>query len=294
VSISAATVKELRDKTGCGFMDCKTALAENNGDIEAAVDFLRKKGIAAAAKKAHRATSEGLVEAYLASDGKLGALIEVNCETDFVARTDDFKNLVQNLVRQAAESGDPAAAVEAFLAQPYSADPSKTVEEAVNATVGKIGENMRLHRFERFACEGGGVVNAYIHPGNKIGVLLEVGCESDAVAASDDFKALVKDLAMQVAASAPICLVPEDVPAEVLAKEKEILLEQARESGKPENILDKIVEGRIKKYFDENCLLEQQFIKDTDRRVKEVVDAAAASMGEKIEVRRFQRFQLGS
>jgi elongation factor Ts len=196
VTISAQTVKELREKTGCGFMDCKTALAESKGDMETAVDYLRKKGIASASKKAHRETGEGLVEAYIHPGGKLGVLLEVNCETDFVARTDDFK-------------------------------------------------------------------------------------------------ALVRDLSMQVAATSPPYVSVEDVPEEVVAKEKEILKGQARESGKPENVLDKIVEGRLRKFYEETCLLEQKFVKDTDITVQDVVKDAIAKLGENIRVRRFQRFQLG-
>jgi elongation factor Ts len=291
VTISAQAVKELREKTGCGFMDCKAALAENDGDLEAAVDSLRKKGIASAAKRAHRETGEGLIVAHLSQDGKVGSLVEVNCETDFVARTDDFKGLVADLARQAAESDD-AAGVEEMLAQPFVSDKSRTVQDALSAVVGKIGENMRLRRFVRFAGEGDGVIGAYIHPGSKIGVLIDVGCDA-AAAENDDFRGLVKDLAMQVAAASPAFLSEEDVPGEVIAKEKEILLEQARESGKPENVLEKIVEGRIRKYFEETCLLNQKFIKDPERRVQDLINDTASGMGGKISVRRFQRYQLG-
>jgi len=293
VSISAQAVKELREKTGCGFMDCKAALAESSGDLEAAVDFLRKKGIASAAKKAHRETGEGLIVAHLNGDGKTGALVEVNCETDFVARTDDFVKLVSDLARQAAESGDFAGDAEGMLAQPFINDPSQTVQEALNAAVGKIGENMRLRRVVRFAGEGSGMIEAYIHPGSKIGVLIDVGCASDSVAASDDFRTLVRDIAMQVAAASPAHLTPEDVPEETIAREKEVLKGQALESGKPENVLDKIVEGRIRKFFEEICLMEQKFVKDPDRRVSDVVKDASAALGGEIKVRRFQRFQLG-
>jgi elongation factor Ts len=292
VSIDAKTVKELREKTGCGFMDCKAALSETGADVEEAVDFLRKKGMAAAAKKAHRATSEGLVASHVSADGKSGSLVEVNCETDFVARTEDFQNLVGQLARQAAESD--AADTEALLGQPFIGDPSITVQDAINAAVGKIGENMRFNRFARFVVEGDGVVSAYIHPGSKIGVLVEVGTENGSVTDADGFVPLVKDIAMQVAAAAPAYLAPADVPEEVVAKEKEILLEQARESGKPENVLEKIVEGRIRKYYEEACLLEQKFIKDQDKKVAAVVKEAAGSLGGAVEVRRFERFQLGS
>lgn len=290
MTISAQTVKELREKTGCGFMDCKAALAENNGDLEASIDFLRKKGIASAAKKAHRETGEGLIVAHLEEDRGNGSLVEVNCETDFVARTDDFQALVADLARQAA--GTTAANAEELLTQPFINDAGQTVQDAVNAAVGKIGENMRLRRFVRFTGEGEGVIEAYIHPGAKIGVLIDVGCDA-AVKEKDEFRTMVRDLAMQVAAAAPSFLTEEEVPAEVIAKEKEILLEQARESGKPENVLEKIVEGRIKKYFEEACLLNQKFIKDTDRVVRDVVKDTAAALGGEIVVRRFQRYQLG-
>jgi elongation factor Ts len=283
-------VKELREKTGCGFMDCKAALAENNGDLEASIDFLRKKGIASAAKKAHRETGEGLIVAHLEEDGRTGSLVEVNCETDFVARTDDFQSLVADLARQAA--GTTAANAEELLPQPFINDAGQTVQDALNAAVGKIGENMRLRRFVRFAGEGEGVIEAYIHPGAKIGVLIDVGCDA-ALKGKSEFRTMVRDLAMQVAASSPSFLAEEEVPPEVVAKEKEILLEQARESGKPENVLEKIVEGRIKKYFEEACLMNQKFIKDTDRVVRDVVKDTAAALGGEIVVRRFQRYQLG-
>lgn len=292
MTIDAKTVKELREKTGCGFMDCKAALKESDGDLEAAVDHLRKKGMASASKRAHRETSEGLIEAFLSDDGKVGALIEVNCETDFVARTDDFKGLVHDLARQAAESAGEAADATAMLAQPFINDGSLTVQDALNTAVGKVGENMRLRRFARFALEGEGVVSAYIHPGNKIGVLIEVGCGS-AAAAAEDCKTLVRDIAMQVAASAPVFLESGDVPEDVIVKEKNILMEQAKESGKPEKVLEKIVEGRIKKYLEEICLLEQKFVKDPDRRVTDVIGDCAGKLGEEIKVHRFQRFQLG-
>lgn len=290
MTISAQTVKELREKTGCGFMDCKAALAENNGDLEASIDFLRKKGIASAAKKAHRETGEGLIVAHLEEDGRTGSLVEVNCETDFVARTDDFQSLVADLARQAA--GTTAANAEELLPQPFINDAGQTVQDALNAAVGKIGENMRLRRFVRFAGEGEGVIEAYIHPGAKIGVLIDVGCDA-ALKGKSEFRTMVRDLAMQVAASSPSFLAEEEVPPEVVAKEKEILLEQARESGKPENVLEKIVEGRIKKYFEEACLMNQKFIKDTDRVVRDVVKDTAAALGGEIVVRRFQRYQLG-
>ena len=274
-------------------MDCKAALAENNGDLEASVDFLRKKGIASAAKKAHRETGEGLIVAHLEEDGGSGSLVEVNCETDFVARTDDFQSLVADLARQAASAADTVATAEELLAQPFINDAGQTVQDALNAAVGKIGENMRLRRFVKFVGEGEGVVQAYIHPGSKIGVLIDVGCDA-ALKKNDEFRTMVRDLAMQVAAAAPSFLREEDVPPEVIAKEKEILLGQARESGKPENVLEKIVEGRIKKFFEEACLLNQKFIKDTDRTVQDVVRDTAAALGGEVAVRRFQRYQLGS
>jgi len=292
VTITAQTVKELREKTGCGFMDCKAALAENNGDLEASVDFLRKKGIASAAKKAHRETGEGLIVAHLAEDRRSGSLVEVNCETDFVARTDDFQSLVADLARQAAGTADTVTTAEELLAQPFINDVGQTVQDALNAAVGKIGENMRLRRFVRFAGEGEGVIEAYIHPGSKIGVLIDVSCDA-ALKEKDEFRTMVRDLAMQVAAAAPSFLREEDVPADVIAREKEVLLGQARESGKPENVLEKIVEGRIKKYFEDACLLNQKFVKDTDRTVQDIVQDAAAALGGEVAVRRFQRYQLG-
>jgi elongation factor Ts len=191
-----------------------------------------------------------------------------------------------------AESEEEGTTAEAMLARPFIGDAGQTVQDALNAAVGKIGENMRLRRIVRFATEGDGLVDAYIHPGSKIGVLIDVGCDAS-VREKDEFKTLVRDLAMQVAAASPSYLGEKDVPAEVIAKEKEILLEQARESGKPENVLEKIVEGRIRKYFEEACLLNQKFIKDTDRSVRDVVSGAASGLGGAVTVRRFMRYQLG-
>ena len=270
--ITAALVKELRERTGAGMMDCKKALTATEGDMDKAIDFLREKGLAAAAKKAGRIAAEGVVGSFVSADGKIGAIVEVNCETDFVAKTDGFKALVEKIAAHIVAT--KPADVEALLASELD---GQTVEALVTASVAKIGEKISVRRFALYEAPEG-VVAAYIHGGGKIGVIVELkGGNAE----------LGKDVAMHVAAANPSYLERSQVPAAELEHEKEVLSEQAKNEGKPEKIIEKMVMGRINKYYKEVCLVDQEFVKDPDQTVGKLVKAAGA------EVLAFSRFQLG-
>lgn len=284
--ITAGMVKELRERTGAGMMDCKKALGETNGDLEKAIEVLREKGLAAAAKKAGRIAAEGIVTTYISEDMKLGAVVEVNCETDFVAANEEFKTLVDNVAKMAAESN--VETVEELVQLKYIADENVTVQEAVTALIAKIGENMSVRRFERFKVENG-IEQSYIHGGGKIGVLVELACEKqDPVLAT-----IGKDIAMQVAAANPLFLNKDAVDNESLEKEKEIYRVQALNEGKPENIVDKMVLGRVNKYYKEVCLIEQVWVKNGDYTITKYLQEESKKLGAEITVTRFARFERG-
>ena len=285
--ITASDVKALRDKTGAGMMDCKKALTDADGDMEKAIVILREKGLASAAKKAGRIAAEGIVDSFLTAGG--GALVEVNCETDFVAKTDVFKGLVTDIAEHIWEKNP--ADVDALLAQPVDGD--KTVATLVNEKIGEIGEKIDVRRFTRFALDGAGFVESYIHMGGKIGVLIEVACENAGIAENPVFKTYVRDVAMQIAAANPLYLDSTQVPASVLEQEKEILRAQAVSEGKPEKIIEKMVEGRISKYFKDFCLVDQAFVKDPNISVKKLTAEKSAELGGKIEIKRFVRYEMG-
>ena len=271
---TAKDVMALRERTGAGMMDCKKALTACDGDAEKAVDFLREKGLAAAAKKAGRIAAEGLVGDYVSADRKVGVIVEVNCETDFGAKTDDFKAFVAAIAKQVAEKNP--ATVEELLEQPYVDDPSETINTLLNAAVAKIGEKISIRRFARAE----GIVDTYVHLGGKIGVLIDVEGEADATA--------LHDVSMQIAAAKPSCISREDVDQADLEKEKEILRAQAlnEPKPKPEAIIEKMVNGRIEKYYKEVCLIEQPFVKEPDISVKQMI-------GGKFKVLSFTRFEMG-
>ena len=280
---TAKDVKDLREKTGCGMMDCKKALTEAEGNMEKAIELLREKGLAAAAKKSGRIAAEGLVDAYISDDGKVGAVIEVNSETDFVAKNADFKAFVKDLAKIVAENNP--ADVAALMALNYTGS-DLTVEEMLREKILVIGENMNIRRFARYE----GTVVSYIHGEGRIGVLVDF--ETD-VAGKDGFDTFAKDIAMQIAAAAPQYLDEAAVPAEVLDKEKEILTVQAMNEGKPEAIAQKMVAGRIKKFFKEVCLVDQPYVKDPDKDVKGYVEETAKAMGGSIKIAKFARFEKG-
>jgi elongation factor Ts len=286
LEITAELVKTLRNKTDAGMMDCKKALKETGGDLEAAVAYLRQKGLAVASKRADRATSEGAVWAYIAPDQKSGILLEVNCETDFVAKTPTFvelgTRLTEHLAAVALES------VEELLTQPCPHQAGLTVTDYLNEVIAKTGEAIRIRHFTRFQ---GDLVTAYIHHGGKIGVMLELSGGGTVPSA----QAAAKDLAMQVAATIPTAVGREEISPELIAQEKAIYAAAAKESGKPEQIIEKMVTGRLEKFFKEVCLVEQTFVKNPDITVTQFLKEVGASLGGKeLRVKRFTRYQVGA
>ncbi len=292
MEITASMVKDLRATTGAGMMDCKKALAESDGDMQAAVDILRTKGLADLAKKAGRATHEGIIGSYISEDLRSGAIVEVNCETDFVARNDGFKSFVTSIAKHVVEAA-PADA-DALLGQPYVEREEITVEQYLGENVAKIGENMVIPRLTRFELTSDhGAIAAYIHGVGNIGVLVEVATGTADAAASAEVGTFVRDVAMQIAAAAPISLTSEDVPADVVKHEMSIYMAQAAETGKPEPIQAKIAEGRMQKFYKEVCLLEQVFVKDPDITVAQLTKKVATAVGTDVSISRFERFVLG-
>lgn len=289
--ISAKVVQELRQKTGAGMMDCKKALKENDGDMEKSIDWLRQKGIASAGKKSDRIAAEGLVDTYIQPGGKVGVLLEVNCQTDFVARNEAFKSLVKNLAQQAATAEN----VESLLAQPYIEDKSVTVEEFIKQAIATLGENMQVRRFVKFNLEGTqGIVDSYIHTGGRVGVLVELNSKTDAPSGREEFQSLARNIAMQVAACPNVEYVNvSEVPPEVAQKEKDIEMGRDDLGNKPENIKEKIVQGRIDKRLKEMALMDQPYIRDQSISVEDLVKQVKGQVGEDIEVRRFVRYVLG-
>lgn len=284
--ITANDVKALREKTGAGMMDCKNALTAANGDTEEAIKVLREKGLASAAKKVDRIAAEGVVGSFIEADG--GTLVEINCETDFVAMTPVFTDFVRGIA-QHIKKNNPAS-VEALLEQTIG---GTTVSELVKGKIGEIGEKIDIRRFTTFEVSGAGLVDSYIHMGGKIGVLIEVGCGSAAVAGNSELRSFAHDVAMQIAAANPLYLNPADVPESVLASEKEILRVQAQNEGKPANIIDRMVEGRIQKYYKDFCLIEQIFVKDQEKTIKQLVGEMTKKFGETITIKRFVRYEMG-
>lgn len=286
-NISASMVKELRDKTGAGMMDCKNALTETDGDVEAAVDWLRKKGLSQAAKKSGRVASEGLVGVI--SEGTKGAVVEVNSETDFVARNEKFQEMVSEIAGLTLQVDGDAAAL---AAADYPGS-GKSVTDYITEMVGTIGENMSLRRCQGLSVSEG-AVSSYVHnqtaPGlGRIGVLVALESSGD----KDKLAALGKQIAMHVAATSPLATTPDDLDPEVVARERKILADQARESGKPEEIIDKMVEGRMRKFYEESVLISQTFVIDGENTVEKAVKNAEGDVGGAIKIAGFARFALG-
>jgi elongation factor Ts len=306
MEISAKLVKQLRDKTGAGMMECKKALQESGGDMEQAEVILRKRGLAGATKKEGRSTKQGLIASYISADAKAGVLVEVNCESDFVARTEDFQSLAADIAAHIAETKPKVVRVdevteaeranfkahEALYEQKFAKDQNTTVAELVKTKIAKLGENINVSRFVVYEVNGDGVVGSYVHTGSQIGVLLEVHAPQP-VTAKGEFKTLVHDVAMQVAAAHPQCVGRQDVAPELLSKERDIQRERARGEGKPEKMLDKIVEGRLTKFYEEICLLDQPFIRENTISVGELIKTAAGKLGGEISVARFIRYKVG-
>lgn len=281
MAITAKQVKELRDITGAGMMDAKKALTEANGDMDKAVEILREKGLASAAKKAGRIAAEGVIATYISEDKKHAGMVEFNCETDFVSMGDEFKAVADAFAKIAATSN--AKDIEEFKNEKNG---DVTVQETITALIAKIGENMNLRRFVKFTAEDG-VIASYIHMGGKIGVLVQLKGE-----ANDNTQKVARDIAMHVAASNPLFLDKSKVDATTLEKEREIYRTQALNEGKPEKVVDKMVEGRVSKYYKEVCLLEQQFVKDPDITVAKFVENEGKNLGA-LEIVDFARFEKG-
>ena len=268
IMITAKSVKELREMTGAGMMDCKKALVETEGNIEKAVEFLREKGLAAAAKKAGRVAAEGIVKTFVSADKKTAAMVEVNCETDFVAANEEFVGFATKV----AEKFDGEA----------------TIQEALTALIAKLGENMTVRRFVKFNIENGAIAS-YIHGGGRIGVMVEVACDTDSAMLEE----VAREVCMQVAAANPLFLSREQVDSEALEKEKEIYRVQALNEGKPENIVEKMVMGRIQKYYKEVCLLDQAWVKDGDKSIAKFLEEKSKEVGSPITITRYARFERG-
>ena len=283
-NISAQLVKELREMTGSKMMDCKKALVETDGDIEKAVEFLREKGLSDAAKKSSRVAAEGVVKTYISEDKKSGAVLEFNCETDFVALNDEFVAFADKLAKIVVENS--ITTVEELLNEKF--DGETVVSESLKALIAKLGENMSVRRFTKFSIENG-VVKSYIHGGGRIGVLVEVACDKS----SEVLDEVGKEVCMQIAASNPLFLSKDDVDTESMEKEKEIYRVQALNEGKPEKIVDKMVIGRINKYFKEVCLLEQPWVKDGDKSINKFLEEKSKEVGSPITVTRFVRYERG-
>ncbi|MBI5267830.1 MAG: elongation factor Ts [candidate division Zixibacteria bacterium] len=286
MDISAQMVKELRDQTGAGMMDCKKALTEAAGNFERAVTVLRERGIAKAASKEGRTTSEGLIVSHIQPDGKLGVMVEINCETDFVARTDKFRDFVSAIAKHVA--GSSASDVDGLLNE--KTGNGKTVSDLLKETIGSIGENMQIKRFVRFSTDG--QLTNYIHPGDKLGVMVEIAVGSGA-AGKDGFRVFARDIAMQIAATNPLAVTRDGLDQTMVAKERDILRHQTENEKKPAAVIDKIVEGRMEKYYSEVVLMEQPFVKDNDKTIRDVVAEKVAALGEPLQVKRFVRFRLG-
>ena len=283
---TASMVKELREMTGAGMMDCKKALNETNGDMDAAVEYLRKNGQAKAEKKAGRIAAEGIVKTVV-KDDKVAAIVEVNSETDFVAKNAEFQGFVEEVANQAADSD--AADMDAFMAEAWAADPSKTVKDALVEKIAVIGENLSIRRFEKIVTDG--CVVSYIHGGGRIGVLIEA--ETDVV--NDEIKGCLRNVAMQVAAMYPKYVSRAEVSQEYMDHEKEILLAQAKKENpeKPDNIIEKMIIGRLNKEMKEICLLDQTYVQDSDLTVAKYVEKVAKENGANVTVKKFVRFETG-
>jgi elongation factor Ts len=276
MEITAAAVAKLRDMTNAGMMDCKKALVEASGDLGKAVDILRKKGAATATTKVGKEAREGAIAQYIAPDGRLGVLVEVNSQTDFVARNEMFRAFADDVARRLAT------------------DPKADFEADRVALVGKIRENIQIPRHARMEVAGNGMVAAYIHTGAKVGVLVEVGAGKESTVANEEFKQLVKDITLQIAAGHPYAVSREQVPADVLAKEREIAAQSDRLKGKPAQALEKIIQGMLEKFYQTYCLVDQGFVKkNSEVSVKEHIGSVAKQLGDEITIKRFVRFQVG-
>lgn len=286
MSISASMVKELREKTSAGMMDCKKALEESNGDFDAAVEWLRVKGLSAAAKKADRVAAEGIVQAL--TSGNTAAVVEVNSETDFVSRNDGFKNFVNEVAQHVVSNTSTASILEQTFKN------GKTVGEALKEAIATIGENLVIRRAEKYTLNGDGLLHTYVHGEGKIGVMIEVSAANSAAANSSEARSFASDVCLHIAAMNPMTLSSDMIPADVVAKEKEILKQKNLEQGKKPEMIDKIVEGQIRKFLAENSLLDQPFVKNPEQKVSDYMKETSKKAGGDLTIKRFVRFELGA
>ena len=287
MAVTPALIKELREISGAGMMDCKNALTQADGNIEKAVELLREKGLAAAAKKAGRIATEGLVLAYIADDNSKGVLVEVNSETDFVAKNQEFKTFVEQVAQQAMASD--STSMDEFFAEEWKFGDSATVKDALSGKIAVIGENLNIRRFDKFEKQENGRLISYIHGGGKVAVVVYLASD----AAGELLEESGKNLCMQIAAMSPRFIGRSDVPEEFINKEKEILTQQAINEGKPAHIAEKMVMGRLKKELQEFCLLEQEYVKNGDQTVTQYLEEVGKSIGSSITVKRFVRYETG-
>ncbi len=288
--ISATAVMQLREKTGSGMMDCKKALQEAEGDPEKAMDILRQKGLKKSAEKAARVAKEGIIIAKVDEKRITGSLVEINCETDFVAKNEDFQKFSKDIIDQVYTTKPND--LESFLNTEAAFDKGKTISETIAGLTGKTGERILIKRFCNLVA-GKGMIADYIHPGSKLGVLVHIQMDSIDASQMNEVYLFGRDIAMQIAAMNPVAIRREEISADTMAKEIEIFKEQALNEGKPEKILDQIVKGRIDKYYQEACLLEQAFVKDQSKTINDVVNDFSKKSGKPVSIERFERYRLG-
>jgi elongation factor Ts len=277
--ITVATINDLRQRTNAGMMDCKKALIETQGDMDAAIKILREKGLAIQVKRADKESKEGIIKAIVAADGNTIAMAEVNTETDFVAKTDNFKNFVTAVTQMVMDKGEELG---------------DSMRDAHMTIVSQTGENVKIRRTARYALSCTGKIESYIHMGGKVGVIVEVACGKPETVSNPSFVELVHDLALQIAAAAPRYLVPEEVPAELIEAEKDIYRNQLAEQKKPANIMEGILKGKIQKFYGDVCLIHQAFVKEPKQTITDIVNACAKATGDTVTIKRFVRFQLGA
>lgn len=289
--ITMELIKQLREKTSVGMMDCKNALNEANGDMDKAVEILRKKGAAVAAKRADNSTDHGIVAAHVTADHHTGALVEISCETDFAANTDALKNFINALANHITVNADATDA--AAVAGQKLTDSSFTVTEALEEVMSKISENTKIGRIARYATDNNGLVHAYIHPGATLGVLVEIAAQGDVSAHAAKLAQMARDFCMQIAVTNPLCVRSEELDPAIVNKEKALITEQLAASGKPAAMIEKITAGKLDKYYEEVCLLNQKFIKDDKLKVADVCSNVGKEIGVTLTVKRFARFTVG-
>lgn len=290
-NISMELVKKLRDRTQVGMMDCKKALEEAAGDFDKAVEILRKKGAAVAAKRADNVTNHGRIESYLDAQGTTGVLVEMACETDFSANTDSMQQFARDIAAHVAQA--KPANVQELLDQPYVQNTKITVKQHLDELVSKICENIKVNNFMRFQVAGTGIINVYIHPGSTVGVMVELTTDKAPADKSEELKALAKDICMQIAVTNPLCTKPSELDQQTLDKERALAQEQLKDSNKPANVIEKIIEGKLSKFYQDACLLNQAFIKNDKQTIQAYLDEMSKKLGLTVSVKQFKRFAIG-